>query len=488
MPKFLAVVALFATVSAYSQLITHPPLDGPLAVSGELAELRNHHFHSGIDLRTGGVTGKNVYAVADGWVRRIVVRPDGYGWALYLDHPSGHTTVYAHLDSFNPEIWAYVRAEAERRQAYRLDLYPPKGLLTVAAGTVLGASGNSGSSGGPHLHFEVRDRSSEDILDPVSLGLNVPVPSTRPKLWALQSERWRPAGDSLRVASWYDVAVTLPEQGFSVVVDDSLRAEWSLKRWSFDVQRGADAGLALSLHRQQGVRGFMLHPTPTQPSPGWRHHQDFPAGPGRYRLSLQSGGSTVWSGTVHVLARDPRRAQARKVLESESWTLDVPARGLAWDQAITFRADDRQITVAPDVAALKPVQFDWMPSQLADSLWDKTYLAVRDGRGSAKIPGTRTERGIRFTSKTLGSGDVRVDTQGPVCRYVRRDPNSRIWIQVRDELDVEIVRATVSGRWVWAYLDAKANALWVDPEGATGLLELQVQDELGNLTTFTYNL
>ena len=116
-------------VPLWSQLIVHQPLDGPLAVSGELAELRNHHFHSGIDLRTGGVTGKPVYAVADGWVRRIVVRPDGYGWALYIDHPSVFTTVYGHLESFSDEIWQFTESEARRRGSYRLDLYPPKGML-----------------------------------------------------------------------------------------------------------------------------------------------------------------------------------------------------------------------------------------------------------------------------------------------------------------------------------------------------------------------
>ena len=164
--------------------IVHQPLDGVLAVSGELAELRNHHFHSGIDLRTGAVTGKNVYAVADGWVRRIVIRPDGYGWALYVDHPSGHTSVYAHLESFSPELWAYVLQEAERRNAYRLDLYPTKGSLPVVGGQVIAQSGNSGASGGPHLHFEMRDRESEEIMNPVAMGLLIPQPRARPELWA----------------------------------------------------------------------------------------------------------------------------------------------------------------------------------------------------------------------------------------------------------------------------------------------------------------
>ena len=487
MPHLRLWLLALAPFAALGQ-IRIQPLDEPLSVSGELAELRNHHFHSGIDLRTGGTTGKNVYAVAEGWVRRIVIRPDGYGWALYLDHPTGHTSVYAHLESFSPEIWAYVRTQAERLGEYRLDLYPPRGFLTVPEGSVIGTSGNTGASGGPHLHFELRDQASEEILNPIPLGLRVPPPVAKPRLWARQNERWRPAGDSLSVSSWYDLAVTLPEQGFLVYVDDSLRAEWALSRWSFDVQRGADAGLALSLHSQQGVRGFLLHPTPTQPAPGWHVHLSLPNQPGRYRLTVNSGDSVVWSGPVRLQSRELRAVQPRKLLESESWSLELPAQALAWDQNLSFRAEDRRVVVAPDAAALKPVRYEWHPDQLADSLWDKTYLAVRDGRGSAKIPGTRIEGGIRFTSKTLGSGDVRVDTEGPECRFLRREPSGRVWIQVRDELDVEIVRASINGAWVWAYLDAKANALWVDAGSEIGQLELQVQDELGNLTTFTHIL
>jgi len=477
------------TVPLWSQLIVHQPLDGPLAVSGELAELRNHHFHSGIDLRTGGTTGRPVYAVADGWVRRIVVRPDGYGWALYLDHPNGFTTVYGHLESFSDEIWQFTESEAKRRGSYRLDLYPPKGLLSVTAGMVIGLSGNSGSSGGPHLHFEVRDQSSEEILDPAAHGLAIPLDPSRPKLWVLSEGRWRPAGDSVSVDSWYDLALTLPEQDFEVVVSDSLRATWSLNRWSFDVQRGADAGLALGLHQQQGVRGFLIHPTPTQPAPGWRHYLDFPRASGRYAVAIHSGGARIWSGVVRVAAFEDRVPQPAATLRDGAVRLIVPARAFAWKQDVTLAAEGRSIRVTPDVAAIKPVHYEWVPQGIPDSLWDKTYLAVRDGRGSAKIPGMRTSDGaIRYTSKTCGSAEIRIDTHGPSCRFIRRTPQGSVLLQTKDELDVEVVRAQVNGQWCWAYLDAKTNTLAVHVGDATGTLEVQVQDELGNLTIFTYAL
>ncbi|MFY9518231.1 MAG: M23 family metallopeptidase [Schleiferiaceae bacterium] len=486
MPKIASLLAWMIAVPLWSQLIVHQPLDGPLAVSGELAELRNHHFHSGIDLRTGGVTGKPVYAVADGWVRRIVVRPDGYGWALYIDHPSGFTTVYGHLESFSDEIWQFTESEARRRGSYRLDLYPPKGMLSVTAGTVIGLSGNTGSSGGPHLHFEVRDLASEEILDPAAHGLDIPIDPNRPKLWAFSDGRWRPAGDSVSVASWYDLAVTLPEQDFEVLVSDSLRTTWSLKRWSFDVQRGADAGLALGLHQQQGVRGFLIHPTPTQPAPGWRHNLDFPRASGRYTVAIRSGSARIWSGVVRVREFENRVPQPAATLRDGAVTLHLPARAFAWKQNLTLKSEERSIRVAPDVAAIKPVHFDWVPNGIHDSLWDKTYLAVRDGRGSAKIPGIRTSDGaIRYTSKTCGSAEIRIDTEGPNCRFIRKTPSGSVLLHVHDELDVEVVRAQINGQWCWAYLDAKTNTLAVHVGDTVGTLDVHVQDELGNLTTFT---
>ncbi|MBM3434234.1 MAG: M23 family metallopeptidase [Bacteroidetes bacterium] len=469
--------------------ITVMPLDEPLAVSGELAELRNHHFHSGIDLRTGGVTGKNVYAVADGWVRRIVVRPDGYGWALYIDHPTGFTSVYAHLESFHGEIGRYVRREAERLDQYRLDLYPPREGLRVRAGQVIGASGNSGASGGPHLHFELRDQATEAILDPVAYGLRIPAHPHSPVLWTKQSGRWRRAGDSIAVDSWQDLAVTYPEQGFYASVNDSVRSAWSLKRWTFDVQRGADGGLALDLHRQQGVRGFLVHPTPTQPAPGWLVNETWPRNPGRYPLELTSRDRPVWSGNVMVANPRTEREQPEKTWTDGAWSLQVPARAFSSEQPIRLRDQGRSLDLQPDVAAIKPVHFYWTPDGLADSLRHRTYLAVRDGRGSAKIPGVPTTDGrIRYTAKTCGPAHVRVDTNGPKCRFMRRDSDGSVWIHVDDELDPEIQSARINGAWTWAYLDLKAGLVRVEAVGAAGQLVLILRDEVGNRTTFTHTL
>lgn len=136
------------------------PLDVPLSFSGTYGELRSNHFHSGVDMRTGGVTGLPVYAVNDGYVSRISVSPYGYGNALYITHDDGLTSVYGHLSGFSPELASYVERCQYEKESFAVDLYPGKNDFRVTRGEIVAWSGNSGSSGGPHLHFELRDKNN----------------------------------------------------------------------------------------------------------------------------------------------------------------------------------------------------------------------------------------------------------------------------------------------------------------------------------------
>lgn len=136
------------------------------SLSGTMGELRSTHFHTGLDVRTGGVTGLPVHAAAAGDIVRIAVSPTGYGNAVYILHPNGTHTVYAHLDKFHGPIAEHVRKEQYKHKKWDIDLYFPKGKFTVKKGDTIALSGNSGSSGGPHLHFDLRD-ANHDLLNPL---------------------------------------------------------------------------------------------------------------------------------------------------------------------------------------------------------------------------------------------------------------------------------------------------------------------------------
>ncbi len=151
----------------------HSPIDVPIFLSGTFAELRSNHFHSGIDIRTANKPGHKVFAIEDGYVSRIAVSPGGFGKALYIAHPDGHTSVYAHLQQLEGEIANYLKTQQYKQERFEVNLFPPKDLLPVKKGQVIALSGNSGSSEGPHLHFEIRDSKTEETLNPLAFGFKV---------------------------------------------------------------------------------------------------------------------------------------------------------------------------------------------------------------------------------------------------------------------------------------------------------------------------
>jgi hypothetical protein len=168
----ITVALNISSQNAREKLFVSPLKEEP-SLSASFAELRNDHFHSGLDYKTGGVTGKEVLAAAEGYVYRIAVSPSGFGKAIYIRHPSGYSTVYAHLKSFRPDIEEFVKKKQYELKSYSVSLFPVSDQFTVTQGEVIAWSGNSGGSSGPHLHFEIRDSSTEETLNPLRFDMGV---------------------------------------------------------------------------------------------------------------------------------------------------------------------------------------------------------------------------------------------------------------------------------------------------------------------------
>lgn len=139
--------------------------------SANFGEMRPNHFHSGIDIKTDGMTGKPVLATADGYISRIAVTPGGYGRAIYITHPNGTTSVYGHLSKFRDDIEKYVHEERYRTRRNSINLYPSADRFPLKQGEQFAWSGNTGSSAGPHLHFEIRDSRTQRTLNTISSGV-----------------------------------------------------------------------------------------------------------------------------------------------------------------------------------------------------------------------------------------------------------------------------------------------------------------------------
>lgn len=175
--SFLLFLSILFTSKIHAQSIPeggyHAPLGIPLVLSANFGELRPNHFHMGLDFKTNGSIGYNLYSIADGFVSRIKVSPYGYGKVIYIDHPNGTTSVYAHCSEFKGKVDSLVRLTQEREQNYEVELHLTPEDIPLKKGEIFALSGNTGSSTAPHLHFEIRDTKTEAALNPLVFGFDI---------------------------------------------------------------------------------------------------------------------------------------------------------------------------------------------------------------------------------------------------------------------------------------------------------------------------
>lgn len=241
----IMTVLLFAAVSVSAQQEKAiRPLDVPMSFSGTYGELRHNHFHQGLDWRVGGRIGDPIHAIKSGFVSRVSVSVTGYGNAVYIDHPDGTTSVYGHMSSFMPALVDRVREEQYKAESFSVNLFFDPSEFPVKQGEEIGRVGNTGSSGGPHLHMEVRDTESETPLNYISHGYYdvkdkmVPV-FRRIAFYAFDSTYAVPVPRRIAVVRnplLYRNTMRLPE--FSYVAVDA-----------YDVQDGTTGKLAVEEYR-----------------------------------------------------------------------------------------------------------------------------------------------------------------------------------------------------------------------------------------------
>ncbi len=158
----------------YPQDFFRSPVDIKVFLAGTFGELRPNHFHSGIDIRTNSMEGLPIYAVSDGYISRVRVQASGFGNALYITHPNGLVSVYAHLQRYNSPFNQYLKDLQYNLKTFEVDTLLSPEILPVKKGQVIAFGGNSGASQGPHLHFEIRDALTEEPINPLLCGFDVP--------------------------------------------------------------------------------------------------------------------------------------------------------------------------------------------------------------------------------------------------------------------------------------------------------------------------
>ncbi len=196
---FSAILLSTAGEDPYPKNYFRSPVDTRILLSGTFGELRSNHFHSGIDIK--GYVGQPLYAVAEGHISRIKIQRGGYGKVIYMSHPNGYTSVYAHMDEFMPEVEAYIRSIQYRKQSYEIEVFPEAGRFRYEKGEKIGKMGVSGRSFGPHLHFEIRDTKTEKPINPLLFGIHIQ-DNVKPRIHLLKVYALNPDHQTLFTESY----------------------------------------------------------------------------------------------------------------------------------------------------------------------------------------------------------------------------------------------------------------------------------------------
>lgn len=462
---------------AYPQGTYVAPLAEPLSLSGSFGEVRARHFHAGTDLRTGGQEGQPVYAVAEGQIVRISIATKGYGLALYVAHPNGSMSVYGHLQRFVPEVAEWVRAQQYAQQQYVIELYPQAGQFPVLPGQVIAYSGNTGSSGGPHLHFELRLTEGNvpynSYLSGVRYADTAPPQFFRLYTYAIDTARY---GESLRRRKVVRVlggkgryyvpdTLVLPSPcglgvevrdpvnprslvcnvaGLQMLLDTGMRYAFNVDQVAFEETHYADAHIDYQLYIQSKKRVHLLFRLPgnllSRSAAMGRGLLALPRGEVR-RVTIVAYDIAGNRSTLHLTVKGgtpvpagaetglPKIPWARGgTLQGDSFTLQVPPMTLYYDLGIRAEALWRDtadfapaVDIGPDGTPLhRPCQLKINTKGVPEALRDKLYLGRWNARGKRyEYYATPVRQGDVYecSLREFGRYALQVDSTAPAVRY-----------------------------------------------------------------------
>ncbi|MGB7785987.1 MAG: M23 family metallopeptidase [Salinimicrobium sp.] len=523
-----AAVFLIFSLKSFSQYKVpenyfDDPLDIPLVLAGSFGELRSNHFHSGLDIKTQQHEGLPVHAAAEGFVSRINISHYGYGKALYIQHPNGYTTVYGHLRNFSPEIEAYVQKKQYEKESYEIELFPSAQELKVDRGQLVANSGNTGGSGGPHLHFEIRD-GQQRPMNPLMFGVEIK-DSRTPLVQALYAY---PIGDEAHVnGSAQRQKINLIQQadgsfispkleacgeiGFGITTVDQMDAapnqngvyrieaaangnqlfQADFQKFSFAESRNINKLIDYGFYTQQHHRIQKLFVEPSNPlsiysvvdHEGLLNVQDSLSYNYVIKVTDYSGNQRVVNIPIqgkmqsNVVPKEDKTTdffvEAGKAANFEGNGIDVyfPKNVLYDDAYLDIAFEDEKVKVHEDIIPLKSdftVGFD--VSKYTPEDRKQLFIATLNKWGNPSYSTTYKD-GERFTTKSRNFGTFTLATDDTAPKVVPVNFRDGQWISNNTDLKVKIsddlsginsYRATVNGKFILMEYEYKKNLLTHD--------------------------
>ncbi|MGB1349524.1 MAG: M23 family metallopeptidase [Flavobacteriaceae bacterium] len=498
------------------------PIDGKIILSGTFAELRTNHFHSGIDIKTKGIEGLNVFSSAEGYVSRIKVSHFGYGKALYITHPNGFTTVYAHLKKFSPKIEEYVKSKQYEIEEYEIQLFPKKETLKINKSELIAFSGNTGGSSGPHLHFEIRD-SKERPINPMLFGIKVD-DSIKPSIYDLYAypitkqshvngKNKREKIKLIKLRNGDYTTPTIEADGlisFGVIASDrqdyamnkngvsSIKSyhnsqkviEINFDRFSFDETKHINRFIDFGYYKQNKKRIQKLFIEKNNPLSIFKFNKDkglirlndnkesfylidifdYCGNKTNIRIPIKNKVINKKFEFIEDMSLTEINAEKTTILGNDLTSVKIPSDAFYENVKIDFRIMGDTIKIhKPTIPLKKSIEVSFNVKNYADNMKHLFIGSVNDNGTLSYIPTKLIGNYIKAKTRSLGTYTIGIDRDSPEIKPINFtnldwiSNNNSLKIKISDKVSgIKNYRATVNGDWILMEYDPKTKTLTHD--------------------------
>ena len=498
-----------------------PPLDIPMQLSGNFGELRPNHFHAGFDFKTQQKEGLKVYAAAEGYVSRIKISTFGNGKTIYITHPNGYTSVYAHLQKAVGPIQDFITKTHYKEQAFEIEMYLKPGEIPIKKGEWIAISGNTGASEGPHLHFEIRDSKTEYIINPMLFGFDSGFKDTKkpsisglyvypltPKSTVNKSQRPILLNYSLQKDGTFlaDKVVANGEIGFGIIADDyddvsfnkngvysvhsflngQPRFGYQFDTYSFDDMRYVNALIDYAKYKktkQRVQKLFMknkyglafiktdeakgqITPIPNLDEVYRIEVADFFGNQTAITVPIQFDASAAVIPAESKVSNYFIKANKDNMFEKENASVFFPAGTFYDDFPLNFEVKNKVLYLHDDtVPAHTNFTITMTDSKMSKEQQEKTFIARLEGDQISYNSTYRKDSVFSTKVKTLGKYKLVTDTLAPIViipkpiegKWISQDA---IQLQISDSgSGIKTYNGYLNGKWILFEYDNKTNTI-----------------------------